>query len=376
MRPLRRTGKQSLASIKQCIKLLNAMFRYLPLILKSSMRNKRRSLLTIASAATSLCLLGTLMAIYQAFYTGEAPPQQALRLITRNRASPAIPLPVSYRNRIQHVPGVAEVMPFQYFGGMYKEPRNIFARYAVEPERIFTIRADYRILDDQRLAFQREKQGCVVGRGLVRRYGFNLGDRLTLKGDAFPVNVDLVVVGIYDSSYDNDLLLFRLDYLFDLLPERRRNRVFAFQLLADSPDSVEHISRDIDELFRNSTAPTKTEAERAFELTFVSLLGNVKAFLASISLALAFTLLLINANTMAMSVRERVREVGVLKTLGFTTMTILWIIVGESAFLTLVGGIIGCVLASGLISLIRKLPAVIIPLAGLGLDPAAMGLCY
>jgi putative ABC transport system permease protein len=269
---------------------------------------------------------------------------------------------------------VAEVMPFQYFGGMYKEPRNIFARYAVEPERIFTIRADYRILDDQRLAFQREKQGCVVGRGLVRRYGFNLGDRLTLKGDAFPVNVDLVVVGIYDSSYDNDLLLFRLDYLFDLLPERRRNRVFAFQLLADSPDSVEHISRDIDELFRNSTAPTKTEAERAFELTFVSLLGNVKAFLASISLALAFTLLLINANTMAMSVRERVREVGVLKTLGFTTMTILWIIVGESAFLTLVGGIIGCVLASGLISLIRKLPAVIIPLAGLGLDPAAMGL--
>jgi putative ABC transport system permease protein len=271
---------------------------------------------------------------------------------------------------------VAEVMPFQYFGGMYKEPRNIFARYAVEPERIFTIRADYRILDDQRLAFQREKQGCVVGRGLVRRYGFNLGDRLTLKGDAFPVNVDLVVVGIYDSSYDNDLLLFRLDYLFDLLPERRRNRVFAFQLLADSPDSVEHISRDIDELFRNSTAPTKTEAERAFELTFVSLLGNVKAFLASISLALAFTLLLINANTMAMSVRERVREVGVLKTLGFTTMTILLIIVGESAFLTLVGGIIGCVLASGLISLIRKLPAVIIPLAGLGLDPAAMGLCY
>src|SRR5437867_12411055 len=153
------------------------MFRDLPLILKSSIRSKRRIVLTVASAATSLCLLGTLMAIYQAFYTSEAPPQQALRLITRNRASPAIPLPVAYRNRIQRVPGVVEVMPFQYFGGIYKEPRNIFARYAVEPDRIFTIRTDYQIPDDQKLAFQRNKQGCVVGRGLVERYGFNLGDR-------------------------------------------------------------------------------------------------------------------------------------------------------------------------------------------------------
>ena len=358
-----------------CIKLLDcAVFRYLPFILKSSMRSKRRSLLTVASAAISLCLLGTLMAIYHAFYFENAPPQQALRLITRNRVSPAISLPISHRNRIQQVRGVMEVMPFQYFGGVYKDPKNIFARYAVEPEGFFKIRTDCALSDDEKLAFRREKRGCLVGRGLARRYGFQNGDRLTLKGDIFPVDVELIVAGIYDNPSENDVLFFRLDYLFDLVPERRRNKVHAFQILAEDTDSIPRICRDIDDVFRNSTAATKTESERAFELTFVSLLGNVKAFLVSISLALMFTLLLVTANTAAISVRERVREVGVLKTLGFTTSAILGIIVGESAFLTLLGGLIGCSFAWLLTSLIRKLPAVIVPLAGVGLDPIVAAL--
>ena len=345
------------------------MFRYLPFILKSSIRSRRRSLLTVASAAISLCLLGTLMAIYHAFYLEEAPPQQALRIITRNRVSPAISVPISYRDRIYQVRGVVDVMPFQYFGGVYKEPKNIFARYAVEPEHLWKVRSDLVIPEDQKRAFESEKRGCIVGRGLAHRYGFQIGDRLTLKGDVFPVDVDLVVVGSYDNPSAADVLYFRLDYLIDLVPERRRNKVFAFEVLADRADAVPRICRDIDEMFRNSTAATKTEAERAFELGFVSLLGNVKGFLISISLALTFTLLLVTANTTAISVRERVREVGVLKTLGFTTPAILGIIVGESAFLTLLGGIFGCSFAWLLLSLIRKLPAVIVPLAGLGLDP-------
>jgi putative ABC transport system permease protein len=345
------------------------MLRYLPFILKSSMRSKRRSLLTVASAAISLCLLGTLMAIYHAFYLEEAPPQQALRVITRNRVSPAMSVPISYRNRIQQVPGVVDVMPLQYFGGIYKEPRNIFARYAVEPEHLWKTRSDLSIPGDQKRAFEREKRGCVVGRGLIRRFGFQIGDRLTLKGDVFPVNIDLVVVGIYDNPIANDVLYFRLDYLIDQVPERRRNKVFAFEILAESADAVPQICRVVDEMFRNSTAPTKTEAERAFELGFVSLLGNVKGFLISISLALTFTLLLVTANTTAISVRERVREVGILKTLGFTTPAILGIIVSESAFLTLLGGTIGCGFAWLLIFLIRKLPAIIVPLAGLRLEP-------
>jgi putative ABC transport system permease protein len=357
------------------------MLRYLPFIIKSGMRSKRRSFLTIASAATSLCSLGTLMAIYNAFFFGEAPPQEALRLITRNRVSPAISLPISHRNKIERIPGVVDIMPFLYFGGVYKEPRNIFARYAVDAERLFTVHPEYVVPEDQKRAFQREKTACVIGQGLVNRYGFKLGDRITLKGDIFPVNVELVVRAIYDKQFDSDVLFFRLDYLYDLVPERRRNRVLAFLVLTDSTSAVPRISREIDETFQNSTAPTKTEAERAFALTFVSLLGNVKAFLVSISLALTFTLLLVTANTAAISVRERVREVGILKTLGFSTLAILQIIICESAFLTLVGGTLGCGLAWLITSLIRQLPAVIVPLSGIRLDPAVaavlllIGLC-
>src|SRR6266496_2133366 len=171
-----------------------SMFGYLPFIIKSSMRSKRRSLLTMASAAISLCLLGTLMAIYHGFYIGgQESPQQALRVITRNRVSPAIMLPISYRNKIRQVPGVAEVMPFQYFGGIYKDPKNNFARYAVEPERIFILRSDYKVPDDQKLAFQKEKTASVIGRGLANTYGLKIGDRVTLTGDIFPVNADLIV---------------------------------------------------------------------------------------------------------------------------------------------------------------------------------------
>ena len=349
------------------------MFRYLPFIVKSSMRSKRRSLLTIASAALSLSLLGTLMAVYHAFYIDKAPPQQALRAIARNRVSPAIMLPISYRDKISQVPGVVQVMPLQFFGGVYKDPKNIFARYAVEADRVFIMHADYTIPEDQKQAFIREKSGCVVGRGLAEKYGFKIGDHITLKGDIFPIIVELKLVGIYDSLYHDDVLFFRSDYLFDLLPERRRNKVFALQLLVDSPESMPRVCKQVDEMFRNSTARTRTEPERAFELGFVSMLGNVKGFLLSISLALMFTLLLVTANTMAMSVRERVREVGVLKTLGFTQAAILGIIVGEAALMTSVGAAIGCGFTQLLVTLVRKLPALILPLSSLELRASVAG---
>jgi putative ABC transport system permease protein len=344
------------------------MLRYLPLIVKNSMRSKRRSLLTVASAAISLCLLGMLMAIYNAFYVADAPPQQALLMVTRNRISPAIKLPLEYENKIRRVPGVREVMPLQYFGGTYQDPKNIFGRYAVDSRCLFLIHPDHKISEEQNRAFQREKRGAVAGKSLAARFGWKIGDRITLKGDFFPVTVDLILVGTYESSLDENMLLFRIDYLFDLVPPRLKDRVFAFEVQAESAELVPRISGEIDELFRNSPARTKTEAERAYQLTFVSMMGNVKGFLASISVALTFTLLLVTANTMAMSVRERVREVGVLKTLGFSTLDILGMILGESAFLAFIGGTIGCGFAWILISLVGRLPVVIVPLTGMNLS--------
>src|SRR5205807_1570646 len=162
------------------------MLRYLSLVLKNCWRNRRRTLLTIASIGVSMCLLGVMIAMYHAMYISEATPESALRLVTRNRVSLTVVLPQSYQARIKQIPGVREVMIYQWFGGTYIDAKNFFARFAVEPEKLFTVYPELKIPDDQRKAFERERTACVVGRDLVRKYNFHLGDRITLVGDIFP----------------------------------------------------------------------------------------------------------------------------------------------------------------------------------------------
>jgi putative ABC transport system permease protein len=350
------------------------MFRYLPLIIKNGLRNRRRSILTICSVAASLCLLGVLMAIYHAFYFGQATPEQALRLVTRNKISLATVMPISYRQKILQIPGVREAMVTQWFGGVYKEPKNVFARFAIEPSRIFMLYPEYKTSEEEKKAFQRERSACMVGRAIADKYNIKLGDRVTLKGDIFPVTLELTTRAIYDSTENNESLYFNLDYLFESLPAGRRDFAGTFTILADNPDSVPRIAKAVDDSFSNATIQTRTESEQAFQLSFIAFLGNVKMFLLSICGAVTFTILLVSANTMAMSVRERVREVGVLKTLGFTNASILGIILGEAAFLSLIGGVIGCLMAVGLTYLVRQAPAFILQLKTLTLEPSVAGL--
>ncbi len=350
------------------------MIRYLPLILKNGLRNRRRSILTICSVAASLCLLGVLMAIYHAFYFGQATPEQALRLVTRNRISLATVMPISYRQKILQVPGVREAMVMQWFGGVYKDPKNIFARFAIEPSRLFTLYPEYKTSEEEKKAFLRERSACMIGRAIADKYNIKLGDRVTLVGDIFPVTLELTTRAIYDAPENNASLYFNLDYLFESLSAGRRDFAGTFVILADSPDSVPRIAKEIDDQYRNAPIQTRTESEQAFQLGFISFLGNVKMFLLSICGAVTFTILLVSANTMAMSVRERVREVGVLKTLGFTNSSILGIILGEAAFLSLIGGVIGCLMASGLTYLVRQAPAFIIQLKTLTLEPSVAAL--
>jgi putative ABC transport system permease protein len=350
------------------------MFRYLPLILKNGLRNRRRTILTITSVAFSLCLLGVLMAIYHAFYFGEATPEQALRLVTRNRISLATVMPISYRQKILQVQGVREAMVNQWFGGVYKDPKNMFARFAVEPSRFFTLYPEIRLTDEEKKAFIRDRTACIVGKVTAEKYNIKLGDRVTLTGDIFPITLELTVRGIYQGRADNESLFFNVDYLYEGLPERRRDFAGTFTVLADSPDSVPRIAKDIDDAYRNAPIQTRTESEQAFALGFISFLGNVKVFLLSICAAVTFTILLVSANTMAMSVRERVREVGVLKTLGFSNGAILGIILGEAAFLSLIGGIIGCLMAVGLTAMVRQAPAFILQLKTLSLEPSVAAL--
>jgi putative ABC transport system permease protein len=349
--------------------------KYLSLIFKNSWRNRRRSLLTVGSIAASLCLLGLVGALYTALYLSEAPPAQALRLVTRNRVSLTQPLPLFYREKIRQVAGVRELMVVQWFGGVYKDGRdfkNFFARFATEPKKFFTINPEYKLPEEQQRAWVNERQACVVGRDLAARFGWQLGDKLTLKGDIFPVDLELVIRGVYDWPEDNESLYFNIDYLYEGLPAARRDTAGTFTILADSKESVPRIAREVDELFRNSTAQTRTETEQAFALSFVSFIGNVKLFLLAIFGAVTFTILLVSANTISMSVRERVREVGVLKTLGFTRGAILGLILGESAFIALVGGAVGLSLTSLLCYAVRQGPTFLPQTKTLALQPGTV----
>jgi putative ABC transport system permease protein len=353
------------------------MFRYFPLVAKNCWRNRRRTTLTILSVAASLSLLGVLMAIYAAFYFSDPPPEQALRLATRNKVSLVFTMPEAYREKIKRIPGVREVMVSQWFGGVYidNRPEHLFARFAIEPDKIFTIRGEVKIPEEQKIAFQRERTACLIGRQLAEKINKNLGDRITLQGDIFPITLELTVRGIFDSEENNEILYFDRKYLDESIHGAMKNVAGMFTILADSADSVPRIAQAVDDEFRNSTTPTKTESERAFQLSFINSLGNVKAFLLSICAAVTFTVLLVSGNTMAMSVRERVREVGVLKTLGFTREAILGMILGEAIMLALVGGAIGVGIAAGLCALVRKAPGFIGQMKTLSIHPPVALTC-
>src|SRR5579884_2351678 len=338
------------------------MSRYLSFIFKSSVRNRRRSLLTVASIAVSLCLLGVLMAMYTVlFLSNEATPAQALRLVVHHRVSITQPLPESFEQKIRQVPGVRDVMLWQWFGGVYKDardPNNFFARLAVEPDHFFNIRSELVMPEDQKQQFIHIRSGCIIGRKLAERLHLHLGDKIPIQGDIFPVNPELTVVGIYTdpTGVEEDSLYFNYLYVREALGPVRpdRDMVGAFLTQVDNANDVPRVAQAIDDTFATSPFPTKTESEKAFQLSFISFLGNLKLFLAAICGAVTFTILLVSANTISMSVRERVREVGVLKTLGFTRESILGMIIGEAVVIAAVGGVAGSLLAAALCGLVRN----------------------
>jgi len=354
------------------------MFRYLSLMFKNSLRNRRRSALTMISIGMSLCLLGVLGALYRGLFLAPPTPGQELRLVVHHKVSITQPLPLSYEAKIRQVPGVREAMVWQWFGGSYKDARdqkNFFARFAVEPDKFFRVRPEISIPDDQQKSFAHLRTAAIASSDLAERMNWKVGEKIFLTGDIFPVNPELTLVGIFVDPNTSETLFFSQTYLREMLGSgnARQDLVGSFQVQVDRAEMVGSVAKTVDDLFANSTAPTKSESEQAFTLQFVSFLGNVKMFLMIICAAVTFTVLLVSANTMAMSVRERIREVGILKTLGYTPGTILFLILGEAGVLSLLGGVVGLLLALGLTDVVRHGPSFIQAMKTLSITPDVGG---
>ena len=319
-------------------------------VTKNAFRNKRRSILTVLSIALSLLLLTLMMTLWHAFALDDGSAESAQRLVVRHRVSLTFTLPMYYRDKIRAIPGVVAVVPVSWFGGIYKDqkPENFFPKFGTDPDEFFKVFRDIQMPEDQIKAWQRDRQGVIVDDSLAAKYGWKLGDRLYIQGDIYPVNLELYVRGIFHSTPDNKSAYFNSKYVEEAV-SFFKGQAGTFSILAASPSDVSKIATEIDDMFRNSPQPTKAESEKAFGLEFVAMMGNVKAFILSICSAVVFATLLVSANTMAMSIRERTREVAVLKTLGFTKIGVLGLFVSEAVALSLAGGLLGASLGSLLV---------------------------
>jgi putative ABC transport system permease protein len=320
--------------------------KFVRLLFKNLFRNKRRTFLTVSSIAVSLFLVATLQTLLYELQNPPETPDSALRLIVRHRISLFNALPSSHRQKIASIDGVEAVIGSFWYGGIYKEPSNFFANFSVDADQFFEIYPDYEISEEEKQAFISDRTGAIVGRSLVDRFGWQVGDVLYLDSQTWPIEVELTIRGIYDGGTDlGTTLYFHWDYYNELMKKEfgQWDNTGTYAVRVESPEDVTRVSNEIDAMFKNSSFPTKTESEKAFLLSFVSVLGDVQLFITSIVTVVVFTILLVAANTMAMSIRERVREIGILKALGFKTFHVLLLLISESVVLSIAGAVIGAV---------------------------------
>lgn len=331
----------------------------LKLVFRNLIRNRRRSLLTATSVAVSFTLLLVFFAAYRFL---EAPPasdteRSHLVLIVAAATSAIQPMPISYRSRIERLAGVRSVTQVFWFDARYKNEDTVIPSLSLDPQVLFTFFPNWQLPEDAKKQFMREKVAALAARGTANKYGWKVGDRIHVSSpNYFGLGVDLILRGIYDSDQEQEqsYLVFHWDYLNDVLGSP--NVTGQFWILANSTDVMPSLMKNVDAQFQNETIQTRTQTVKQFVVNFISWLGNVKLILVSVSGAVVFAVLLILANTMAMSIRERTREVAVLKTLGFTRQTILRLYVSEAVTVALTGGVLGCLLAVALVTAMTKAP--------------------
>jgi putative ABC transport system permease protein len=350
--------------------------KYFPLVWAALGRRKPRTILTGLSIAVAFLLFGMLNAVNAAFNNG-VEVAGADRLVTTGRYSITQILPYGHGQQIRSLPGVERVAAANWFGGYYQSERNFFPQFPVEAEEYLAMYPEIVLAPEQKQAFFNTRTGCIVAKNLADRFHWKLGDKIPMQAGIWPLkdgsNVwQLDLVGIFDTANPKDrsqyeMMLFRHDY-FDEARLFAKGTAGWFVTKIKNPAEAGKIAKQIDALFANSPNETRTDTEKAFNQSFVKQLGDIGLIITSILGAVFFTLLFLTGNTMMQSVRERIPELAVLKTLGYSDRLVLALVLGESLLLTLLAAIIGLVLASVLLpGMAAHLPG----LSGLSITPQA-----
>jgi putative ABC transport system permease protein len=321
----------------------------LKIITKNALRHKLRTFLTILGVAIAILAFGLLRTVISAWYAG-VEASSASRLVTRNSISLIFPLPLSYNDKIRQIDGVKLVSFGNWFGGIYIDEKHFFANYAVEPKTYLELYPEVVIPGDQKKAFLQDRKAVVAGRILIEKYGWKIGDIITLKGTIFPGEWDFVLRAIYtgrDKTVDESAFIFHWDYLNETLKKTapmRADQVGWYMIGITNPNLAADVAVNIDKTFKNSLAETLTETEKAFQLSFISMTEAIVIAIKLVSFVVIFIIMVVVANTMAMTARERIGEYAIFKTLGFGGWHIARLIFGESLLISIIGCILGIAL--------------------------------
>jgi len=344
--------------------------KYLPLLWANLNRKRLRTSLTLASIVIAFLLFGMLRALQTAL-TGSADLAGVDRLITMHKVSFIQSLPLSYLNRIRGVEGVRAVGSSSWFGGIYQEDRNQIAVFATEPENFFELYTEYDLPAEQREAWFADRASAIVGIGLAVKFGWKVGQVIPMRSNIFTKkdggNVwEMKIAGVYKASNgDNNSIYFHYDY-FNESRSFGRDQIGMVSVRLKDANQAAAISKKIDSMFANSATETKTNTERAFMQSFANQMGNIGALVTAVASAVFFTMLLVTANTMGQSIRERINEIAVMKTLGFSSFAVTALVFGEALLVTAIGGAIGLALAAMLSGAISKVMSNFFPVLGLG----------
>ena len=308
-------------------------------VIRNALSNKRRAALSVCSMAVSLFLLVTMLTLRREFALPPEDVGASLRIAVRNKVSLGVPLPARQLQVLDRIPGVAAVTPFSFFGGRFRDQEfTPFAQFGVDPARFTNVFVEAKAPPEQLEAWMRDRTSCLVGKDTMEQYGLKIGDRMRLTGTFYPFDLDLTIAGVYEGSLDDRNVFFHHKLIDEALDA---GTVGTWWVRAESAEVVSDVIRTINEAFANTSAEVRAETERAFQMSFVSMWGNIQVLILRICYAVGFTLLLVTVSTMSMAIRERFRELAILKALGYRRRELFAFILAESFGLAMVGAFLG-----------------------------------